>query len=535
MQELFHLVLHVALHAVGRGARLERDGQLERDRDLARLSHVHPGGDQSPLVDERGDAVDQVARGDHAGVAVLLLGLGHQEQRDAAVARLHALRPRHPARGGERELLVILGGDGAVAILDRIRAPALRLLDRLRIRAARGGEGVGHALHEGDALLQDGERAGSDVALHAAAEAVADLDRVAPGGRHPALAPVAEGDLALDRVARIVARAWLGIEEVLRLVPAHPGAVAILVGLDGLGPFLLLDDLALRGRRRVRLQHPQLRAGEERHVRDGEALVDRPVGGAQHLLQGDAVQRGDRVDHHRAQGRRQVVRARLQPGAQPVRLGVEDGALLELLGPIEVHVTGTGEPVRQVLGEQVRPAVPVPELPHHARALEDRVLFRRARSRTAQLRAATHRLGIVQLEVEVDTALGELAVEAQVEGRRLVLVGEEGLEVDVRSVEVVGVVAELEVVVALAVLHRLRLAHVLEDQRLEARRAQRAVFLEDPVLPDQLVAARRAVVARVDAGADPEVLLPADLGLHHVLRPVELHRSVARERAGRGN
>src|SRR5207237_3902011 len=115
-----------------------------------------------------------------------------------------------------------------------------------------------------------------------------------------------------------------------------------------------------------------------------------------------------------------------------------------------------------------------------------------------------------------DTALWELAVEAQVEGRRLVLVGEEGLEVDVRSVEVVGVVAELEVVVALAVLHRLRLANVLEDQRLEARRAQRAVFLEDPVLPDQLVAARRAVVARVDAGADAEDLLPVVLRLHPV-------------------
>src|SRR5438270_976099 len=31
VQELLHLVLHVALHAVGRGARLERDGQLEGD------------------------------------------------------------------------------------------------------------------------------------------------------------------------------------------------------------------------------------------------------------------------------------------------------------------------------------------------------------------------------------------------------------------------------------------------------------------------------------------------------------------------
>src|SRR5438045_6497170 len=37
-------------------------------------------------------------------------------------------------------------------------------------------------------------------------------------------------------------------------------------------------------------------------------------------------------------------------------------------------------------------------------------------------------LGIVQLEVEVDPALGEFPVEAQVEGGRLVLVGERSEE-----------------------------------------------------------------------------------------------------------
>jgi len=72
----------------------------------------------------------------------LLLGLGHQQEGDAAVARLHALGARHPARGGERELLVILGGDGPVPVLDRVRSAALRLFHSLGVGAARGGDGL---------------------------------------------------------------------------------------------------------------------------------------------------------------------------------------------------------------------------------------------------------------------------------------------------------------------------------------------------------------------------------------------------------
>ena len=90
-------------------------------------------------------------------------------------------------------------------------------------------------------------------------------------------------------------------------------------------------------------------------------------------------------------------------------------------------------------------------------------------------------------------------------------------------------IAVLEVVEAHAVRDRLRLPHVLEHQRLQTGRPQRPVLLEDPVLADQLVRTRRAVVAGVDARADPEGLRSPDLGLDHVAGTVEADGAVARE------
>ena len=92
-------------------------------------------------------------------------------------------------------------------------------------------------------------------------------------------------------------------------------------------------------------------------------------------------------------------------------------------------------------------------------------------------------------------------------------------------------VAVLEVVEAHAVRDGLGLSHVLEDQVLQTGRPQRPVLLEHPVLPDQLVAAGRAVVPGVDAGADPVVLLTAHLRLDHVGGPIEADGAVACERA----
>ena len=92
------------------------------------------------------------------------------------------------------------------------------------------------------------------------------------------MAAVAEDHLALDGVAGVMARSRIGIEEVLHLVPAHPRAAAVLGSLDCCRPFLLRDHLALHGRRRVRLVDPHFLPVEERHVPDGEALVDGTVG-----------------------------------------------------------------------------------------------------------------------------------------------------------------------------------------------------------------------------------------------------------------
>src|SRR5436305_1874421 len=87
-------------------------------------SPAPPRPDEGALVDVRGDAVDEVARRNCPGLAVLALGLGDQQEGDRAVARLHALGARHAARSGQREGLVVLGGDGAVAVLDGVGAAA---------------------------------------------------------------------------------------------------------------------------------------------------------------------------------------------------------------------------------------------------------------------------------------------------------------------------------------------------------------------------------------------------------------------------
>jgi len=214
--------------------------------------------------------------------------------------------PRHPTRGGESERLVVLGGDGAIAILDGEGAAAFRLFDALRVGAALGGERVGDVLHEGDALLQYREGIRAHVAGHAAPEAVFALDRVARDRGNPALAAVAEGHLALDRVAEVMARARLAVEEALHLVPADPGTGAIRVRLDRLGSFLSQDDPAVGGRGRVGLQDPELGPGEDGSVREREALVDRAIGRAEHFFHGDSVDRVHRVHQHGAQDGRQV-------------------------------------------------------------------------------------------------------------------------------------------------------------------------------------------------------------------------------------
>src|SRR5207248_490924 len=211
--------------------------------------------------------------------------------RDAAVGALTALRPRDAAGSRQRERLVVLGGDGAVAILDRVGAAALRLIERLGVSAARRRERIVDPLHEGDALLQHRQRVGADLAGDAAADPVFALDRIAGGRRHPALSAVAEGDLALDRVAEVVTRGRLAVEEVLDLVPADPGAAAVVVRLEGVGAFLLQDRLAVGRRRRIRLQDPEPRAGQDRGVGRLQALIDGPVGGAEDLDDGDAVER----------------------------------------------------------------------------------------------------------------------------------------------------------------------------------------------------------------------------------------------------
>ena len=327
-------------------------------------------------------------------------------------------------------------------------------------------------------------------------------------------------------------RGRLAVEEVFHLVPADPGTAAVVVRLDGVGAFLLQDRLAIGRRRRVRLQDPEPRPGQDRRVGRLQALIDGAVGGTEDLDDGDAVERIHGVDEHGAQERRQIVAAALQPGAEPMRLGIEDTALLEVPRRGERQIPRARESVCQVLRQQVRPAAAVPVLPDDARPFLREVFFRCSRSGTAELLAAG-RGGVVELEIQVDRPLRELGVESEVEGRRLVLVWQERLEEHVGRVQIVGVIPILEVVVARAARDRLRLAHVLEHQRLETRRPQRAILLEHPVLADQLVRSGSAIVAGVDAGADPEVLLPAHFDLHHVEGTIEADRAVAGEGAAR--
>ena len=135
-----------------------------------------------------------------------------------------------------------------------------------------------------------------------------------------------------------MARSRIGVDEVLHLVPADPGAVAIVRRLDRSRSFLLLDRLALRRRRRIQFAHPHFLAVEEGHVADSEALVDGGVRRAEHFFQRDAVHGGHCVDQHRAQRRRQVVRSRLQPRTQPEGSRVEDAPLLKLLEDISLQL-----------------------------------------------------------------------------------------------------------------------------------------------------------------------------------------------------
>ena len=176
-----------------------------------------------------------------------------------------------------------------------------------------------------------------------------------------------------------MARARLAVEEVLHFVPADPGAGAIRVRLDRLGSFFAQDRLAVGGRGRVGLQDPDLGASEDGRVGEGEALVDRAIGRAEHFFHRDAVDRVHRVHQHGAKDGRQVIAAALQPRPQPPGLAIEDAALLEVARAVERQIAGAREAVGAILRQEVGPAGAVPVLPDDARPLLHQVLFQGAR------------------------------------------------------------------------------------------------------------------------------------------------------------
>ena len=108
------------------------------------------------------------------------LGVGrggrHDQDPDAAglvvAARRHGAHPGDLRRRRAGELLVVLGGDGAVAGAQRERAAQPGLVDGLGGDAADGGTPVDDPVDAGDGRAQHPDRAGRHVALRPAADAV---------------------------------------------------------------------------------------------------------------------------------------------------------------------------------------------------------------------------------------------------------------------------------------------------------------------------------------------------------------------------
>jgi hypothetical protein len=139
---------------------------------------------------------------------------------------------------------------------------------------------------------------------------------------------------------------------------------------------------------------------------------------------------------------------------------------------------------------------------------------------------------LVHLEVQPDQVVGQLVGEAEVQRRRLVALGRERLEDRVLGARDLGHVGEREVVVGHRELHVAVVLAVLQRDRAQGRRPQRALVLGDPLVTLERVLRRLAEVALLDAAADPPLALAVDLDELHVLGAAEADRARLRDRAG---
>ena len=229
--------------------------------------------DQPAVVEVLGDLVEQRVVGHELGV--LELAVGRVDARDevqrhgAAVARRDADRAGHARAGLAGQELEVLRRDGAVARADLHRRALARVVDQLGVDAAGRGLRVGHGVDAGDRALEHADRVRRDVAVAAAAVAVAGEAQHRALRRHGAvLRPAAvvladrraELDLAGDDVEHEVAVELRRADEVRARLPARP--VARLRVLD-------LERLAgLQLEHRVVAQREDLAGRAVRHAED---------------------------------------------------------------------------------------------------------------------------------------------------------------------------------------------------------------------------------------------------------------------------
>ena len=140
------------------------------------------------------------------------------------------------------------------------------------------------------------------------------------------------------------------------------------------------------------------------------------------------------------------------------------------------------------------------------------------------------RARVDKLQIKRHLLVGQLRRPAQVKRRALVGNRLERLERPVLVLLFFRVVAVAEVVVRDEVLQVIQLGAIADADRLKRRWPQRSLVAPDPLVAVEHVSAGDAVVAQLDADADPEVRLAGDFARRQIGRPVKPDRA----RLGKG-
>ncbi|MCY1289839.1 hypothetical protein D9M70_389490 [compost metagenome] len=346
---------------VGIAGHRQRGGEPEQP--VGRRQHVEFGGGQAALVELRADLAQQALGGLRRGVVqrpLRVAGLGHDHHADHArhldigegrMEQRQRPRARHAADLPRMQLEVV-ACDGAFVALERGRGAFARDLQRFFIGAAEGREQVAHALgvDARQAAAQRGDQPGADIAVRAAAHAVAPRDDIGGPvrvGHRDAAADAVEADLAGGAVEHVVRIVRSRGEEVRHLLPRLQPVAFVDLQRQAAGQHRVLGEL----------EHLVGHAG----AAPGDLGIDR--------LRGD---RRDRVGAHRQQPRRALVGAAGQPRAQPVaRRGhlAQHRALRAVAGRgAEQHMAAAGQGGGVVAQRVERvPVLAVPVFPRQRR------------------------------------------------------------------------------------------------------------------------------------------------------------------------